>query len=103
MITNKVMNRLIQGDVGSGKTIVAIISSYLAIKNKTQVAIMVPTEILARQHFNQILKYFKDLKVSVGLLVGNLNNKSRVSMLDKIKNGKIDLVIGTHMLFFKMM
>ena len=99
MIANKVMNRLIQGDVGSGKTIVAIISSYLAIKNKTQVAIMVPTEILARQHFNQILKYFKDLKVSVGLLVGNLNNKSRVSMLDKVKNGKIDLVIGTHAIF----
>ena len=99
MISNKVMNRLIQGDVGSGKTIVAIISSYLAIKNKTQVAIMVPTEILAKQHYNQILQYFKDLKVSVGLLVGNINNKSRVSLLDKIKNGKIDLVIGTHAIF----
>lgn len=99
MIKAKVMNRLIQGDVGSGKTIVAIISSYLAVKNKSQVAIMVPTEILARQHLSQLLKYLKNLNVSVGLLVGNLKKKNRVSLLDDIKNGKIDIVIGTHAIF----
>tara|TARA_A100001011_G_scaffold195728_1_gene204078 strand:+ start:12614 stop:14722 length:2109 start_codon:yes stop_codon:yes gene_type:complete len=99
MIKAKVMNRLIQGDVGSGKTIVAIISSYLVVKNKSQVAIMVPTEILARQHLSQLLKYLKNLNVSVGLLVGNLKKKNRVSLLDDIKNGKIDIVIGTHAIF----
>tara|TARA_S200000501_G_scaffold94115_1_gene87439 strand:- start:7175 stop:9283 length:2109 start_codon:yes stop_codon:yes gene_type:complete len=99
MIKAKVMNRLIQGDVGSGKTIVAIISSYLVVKNKSQVAIMVPTEILARQHLSQLLKYLKNLNVSVELLVGNLKKKNRVSLLDDIKNGKIDIVIGTHAIF----
>jgi len=99
MVQSKVMNRLIQGDVGSGKTIVAIISSFLAVENKVQVAIMVPTEILARQHYNQILKYLKNLNVSVGFLVGKLNRKNRVSLLDDMKNGKIDIVIGTHAIF----
>ena len=99
MVQPKVMNRLIQGDVGSGKTIVAIISSFLAVENKVQVAIMVPTEILARQHYNQILKYLKNLNVPVGLLIGDLNKKDRKSILSQIKDGDLKIIIGTHAIF----
>lgn len=95
------MNRLLNGDVGSGKTVVAIISSLNTIKAGFQVAFMAPTEILAKQHSKTINRFLKGFKANLGLITakGNLfNNKkiTRKELLEKIKSGKVDILIGTH-------
>jgi len=95
------MNRLLQGDVGCGKTIVAILASAIAVGNKVQVAIMAPTEILAHQHY-EVFRRFADIaKISTALLVGNIKVKERNPILDGLKNGKISIVVGTHALIQK--
>jgi ATP-dependent DNA helicase RecG len=91
----KPMNRLLQGDVGSGKTVVALYAALLAIANKTQVAIMAPTEILAAQHFLSIERYLKDSQVRRVLLTGGLTGKKRDELLAQVKRGAMDIVVGT--------
>ncbi len=92
------MNRLLQGDVGSGKTIVALITALIAIENGYQVALMAPTEILAEQHYFNIGDLLKDIPISVELLIGALKNKQKTMIHGDLKSGKIDLIIGTHAL-----
>ncbi|MFA6383130.1 MAG: ATP-dependent DNA helicase RecG [Parcubacteria group bacterium] len=99
----KPMNRLLNGDVGSGKTVVAAIASLQAISADFQVAIMAPTEVLAKQHFESFCKLFENYQINIALLTNSYkllddNRVSRTNLLDKIETGKIDLVIGTHAL-----
>ncbi|MBN2019942.1 MAG: ATP-dependent DNA helicase RecG [Sedimentisphaerales bacterium] len=89
------MNRLLQGDVGSGKTVVALYAALLAVASKTQVAIMAPTEILANQHFISIERYLRDSSVRRILITGGLTGNKRNEILMKIKTGQIDIVVGT--------
>jgi ATP-dependent DNA helicase RecG len=89
------MNRLLQGDVGSGKTVVALYATLLAVANKTQVAIMAPTEILANQHFISIERYLRNSDVKRVLITGGLTGKKRDEVLKEIKAGGIDIVVGT--------
>ena len=89
------MNRLLQGDVGSGKTVVALYAALLAVANRTQVAIMAPTEILAAQHFLSIERYLKNSKVRRVLMTGGLTGKKRRELLHQIKSRAIDIVVGT--------
>lgn len=98
MSSNRRMNRLLQGDVGSGKTIVALIAAYANYLSKYQTAIMVPTEILANQHYNEALKLFEKEKVNIALLTSNTTKKDKQTIYDDLKNGKIDLIIGTQSL-----
>ena len=93
------MMRMLQGDVGSGKTIVAAIACLKAISNKTQAAIMAPTELLAEQHMESFLNWFGPLKINVIKLTGGQKKTIRTEILSQIENGKIDLIIGTHALF----
>jgi ATP-dependent DNA helicase RecG len=95
MSRHEPMNRLLQGDVGSGKTVVALYAALLAVANKTQVAIMAPTEILAAQHFLSIERYLKNSDVKRILLTGGLTGKKRTELLGRIRNGAIDIVVGT--------
>ena len=88
-------NRLIHGDVGSGKTVVALYAALLAVANKTQAAIMAPTEILARQHFISIERYLKNSKVKRALITGQMPKKQRSQLLKEISSGRIDIVVGT--------
>jgi ATP-dependent DNA helicase RecG len=100
MTSTSVMNRLLQGDVGSGKTVVAVFASLFAIQGGYQVAFMVPTEILARQHYDkissQVLGVGSDLKIV--LLTSSLSKKEREKIYKNISEGKADLIIGTHAL-----
>ncbi|MHC4423407.1 MAG: ATP-dependent DNA helicase RecG, partial [Planctomycetota bacterium] len=89
------MNRLLQGDVGSGKTVVALYAALLAVANKRQVAIMAPTEILAEQHFISIERYLRNSKVKRMLVIGGLTGRKRAELLKQIKQGTIDIVVGT--------
>ena len=89
------MNRLLQGDVGSGKTVVALYAALLAVANKMQVAIMAPTEILAGQHHLSIERYLKKSSVERILITGGFTGKKRIEVLDKIKSGATDIVVGT--------
>ena len=98
MESDNVMNRLIQGDVGSGKTIVATLVLALAVLNGYQGALMAPTEILARQHYISLSDTLSPFDINVGLLVGSLTKKQKEKILDKIKNREIDILIGTHAL-----
>jgi ATP-dependent DNA helicase RecG len=93
------MNRLLQGDVGSGKTIVSICVALNLILQNTQVAIMAPTEILAKQHFINCTKWFENFDINIVFMSGSVKGKKRAYELDKIKDGKASLVIGTHALF----
>jgi ATP-dependent DNA helicase RecG len=95
MASSKPMNRLLQGDVGSGKTVVALYAALLAVANKTQAAIMAPTEILAGQHFLSIERYLKNSGVKRVLLTRGLTGQKRIELLDKIGRGQIDIVVGT--------
>lgn len=92
------MNRLLQGDVGSGKTVVAAICMYAVITAGYQAALMAPTEILAEQHANNLQDLFKDLPVNIVLLTGSTKPAVRKEILPRIANGKINLIIGTHAL-----
>jgi len=98
MASDKVMNRLIQGDVGSGKTIVAAFAMYIAAKNGYQVAMMAPTEILAKQHYKTLEEIFKGTDIRIGLLSGSLSPSGRKEVLKKIEKGEYDVVVGTHAL-----
>jgi len=92
------MNRLLQGDVGSGKTIVALVAAYANYLSKYQTAIMVPTEILANQHYNEALKLFEKEKMNIALLTSNTTKKDKEAIYTDLKNGKINLIIGTQSL-----
>lgn len=94
--SSKPMNRLIQGDVGSGKTALAEASMYASAKAGYQSAFMAPTEILAKQHYDSISKSFSIRGIKCGLLVSNQSQKIKNNVLNELKNGKIDVVIGTH-------
>ncbi|MDC1091778.1 ATP-dependent DNA helicase RecG [Candidatus Pelagibacter sp.] len=94
------MFRLLQGDVGSGKTIVSLIAAYNTVNSGFQVAIMAPTEILARQHFNFAKKLFQK-KINIELISGKSEHKSKKEILDKLTNNKIDIIFGTHAIFQK--
>lgn len=96
---NKAMLRLVQGDVGSGKTLVAAFAALRALENRKQVALMAPTEILAEQHFITFQKWFEPLSIRVALLTGKKTAKQKKLIYEKLKNGEIDLIIGTHALF----
>ncbi len=105
MLSNKAMNRLLIGDVGSGKTIVAISCALLAVENGYQVAFMVPTEILAEQHYYNLLNYTHGLlnyqtnkNVKVELYLGKTPKKQKVKILAELNSGNIDILIGTHSL-----
>lgn len=92
------MNRLLQGDVGSGKTIVAAICMYSVIRAGYQAALMVPTEILAEQHVQSLREIFEPLSIQVELLAGSIKGKKRTERLDALKSGELSLVVGTHAL-----
>ncbi len=98
MESNKVMNRLIQGDVGSGKTILAVLSLFKAVKNGYQGTLMVPTEILAEQHYRTIESLLSKYGIKVGLLVGSLSAASKKKVRQDIEDGMLDVIIGTHAL-----
>jgi len=98
LTSDKRMNRLIQGDVGSGKTIVAFIASYANYLAKYQTALMVPTEILAKQHYEEAINLFAKEKMNVALLTSSTKAKEKKEIYESLKNGKIDLIIGTQSL-----
>ena len=98
MESEKPMNRLLQGDVGSGKTIVSIISAYKAVKSGYQVAIMAPTAILASQHLESFTQILGEYGIKCELLISNITKKRKEEMLERLKNGEIDVIIGTHAL-----
>ena len=93
------MMRLVQGDVGSGKTLVAALAALTAIDNGKQVALMAPTEILAEQHADNFRRWFEPLGINVGWLAGKVKGKVRRTELEKIKSGAMQIVVGTHALF----
>ena len=96
--SNHRMNRLLQGDVGSGKTIVGIIAAYITYLSGGQTALMAPTEILANQHFENIKNILIETNMKIELLTGNTKKKDRDVILEKLEKGQIDLIIGTHAL-----
>ncbi|AAU38342.1 ATP-dependent DNA helicase RecG [[Mannheimia] succiniciproducens] len=93
------MMRLVQGDVGSGKTLVAALAALTAIDNGKQVALMAPTEILAEQHAENFRRWFEPFGIEVGWLAGKVKGKARQSELERIKNAEVQMVVGTHALF----
>ena len=96
MESTKPMNRLLQGDVGSGKTVVAMISAYKAVKSGYQAAIMAPTAILASQHLEGFKEILEQLGVKCELLISSITKKKKTEILEKLENGEIDILIGTH-------
>tara|TARA_X000001036_G_scaffold260627_1_gene242338 strand:+ start:2014 stop:4068 length:2055 start_codon:yes stop_codon:yes gene_type:complete len=99
--SNTRMFRIIQGDVGSGKTIVSLLAVANVIENNYQSALMAPTEILAQQHFELSKKIFANTEVRIGFLTGKTEIKKRKRIIDDLKNGNLDIIIGTHSLFQK--
>lgn len=98
MTSKKQMNRLVQGDVGSGKTIIAIIAMFKAYKSGFQSVMMAPTEILAQQHLESIREIFKPLGINCELLASSVSKKNKEKILDQLKAGEVDILIGTHAL-----
>ena len=98
MESDKSMNRLLQGDVGSGKTVVAMISAYKAVKSGYQVAVMAPTTILASQHLANFNKILNQFGIRCELLISSLTKKQKQKVIERLKNGEIDIIIGTHSL-----
>lgn len=96
--TGKQMNRLLQGDVGSGKTLVALMTMLLAIDNGFQASMMAPTEILAQQHYNTLNKMLDGLDVKVMLLTGSTRKKAREEIMSELRTGRLDILVGTHAL-----
>lgn len=94
--SNHKMNRLVLGDVGSGKTIVSFIAMYGNTLAGYQSVLMAPTEVLARQHYESALNYFKNLKINIALLVGSMTKKEKDNVKEQLVNGNIDILIGTH-------
>ena len=101
LLSDKRMFRIIQGDVGSGKTIVSLLSILNVIESDYQCALMAPTEILANQHYELTKKIFKDEKINISFLTGKIERRERSKILENLVNGKIDILIGTHALFQK--
>lgn len=99
MMQQSPMNRLLQGDVGSGKTLVAWVSALQCIENGGQVAFMAPTELLARQHAEMAAQLLEPLGIRLAFLTGSVTGKSRTLLLEALKYGQIDIIIGTHALF----
>lgn len=95
------MTRLLQGDVGSGKTVVALYAALVAIANKRQAAIMAPTEILAQQHFQRVEQYLRDSRVRYALLRGGMKRTERTELLRAVERGELDLIIGTQAIIQK--
>lgn len=98
MGSGRQMNRLLQGDVGSGKTLVGLLSMLLAVDNNCQACMMAPTEILANQHYATVMEFLKDMDIKVALLTGSTKKKERNRILPAIASGEIQIVIGTHAL-----
>ncbi len=98
MTSPLVMNRLVQGDVGSGKTVIAVMAMLTAYESGYQTAMMAPTEILAQQHFNTVSKLLDGFDCKIGLLTGSTPLKRATEILTELKSGKIDIIIGTHAL-----
>ena len=98
MGSGRQMNRLLQGDVGSGKTLVALLAMLLAVDNHCQACMMAPTEILATQHYATVMEFLKDMNIRVALLTGSTKKKERNRILPAIASGEIQIVIGTHAL-----
>ena len=98
MENSKAMNRLLQGDVGSGKTIVSIIAAYKTVKSGYQMAMMAPTSILATQHMVNFENILSKYGIKCELLLGSTTKKKKVDILERLKNGEIDIIIGTHSL-----
>jgi ATP-dependent DNA helicase RecG len=96
--SNAQMNRLLQGDVGSGKTIVALMSMLIALDNGFQSCLMAPTEILSVQHYNSLLQYCKELNISIKLLTGSTNTSERRKIHESLEKGQLQILIGTHAL-----
>lgn len=96
MESEKSMNRLLQGDVGSGKTVVAMCAAYKAVKSGYQAAIMAPTAILATQHLENFNKLLEKLGIKCELLISGITKKKKEELLGRLKNGEIDILIGTH-------
>jgi len=94
--SNAQMNRLLQGDVGSGKTIVALLSSLIAIDNDFQVCFLAPTEILAQQHYNSLNDSLKKININVNILTGSSSKRDRVKLFSDLNNGEINILVGTH-------
>ena len=97
LTSSKRMNRLVQGDVGSGKTVVAFIALYINYLSHYQGALMAPTEVLARQHYENIKKYMSE--VNIEILTGNTKKSEKNKIIKRLKEGNIDILIGTHSLF----
>lgn len=98
MKSGKQMNRLLQGDVGSGKTIVAFIAILLAVGSTAQSALIAPTEILAQQHYNNLRKYAEPMGIIIELLTGSVKKRARKPIHEKLQNGTLHILIGTHAL-----
>ena len=98
MCSEKVMNRLVQGDVGSGKTVVALLALAECVFNGYQGALMAPTEILAQQHYESFTETFEDIGINVELLTGSVTKKQKEGILQRVKDGEVDILIGTHAL-----
>ena len=96
MESNKPMNRLLQGDVGSGKTVVAMIAAYKAVKSGYQATIMAPTAILASQHLESFQGILEELGIKTELLISSVTKKKKSEILEKLQSGEIDILIGTH-------
>lgn len=96
MESDKSMNRLLQGDVGSGKTIVAMVAAYKAVKSGYQAAILAPTAILATQHLNNFKNILDKFDIKCELLISGISKKKKEDILERLKNGEIDILIGTH-------
>ena len=101
LCSNFPMNRLLQGDVGSGKTVVAAAACCFAAKNQMQSALMAPTEILATQHYQTLQTLLEPLGISVGLLTGSIRAKEKRAVYETLKSGELDVVVGTHAIFQK--
>ncbi len=97
-ISGQHMNRLLQGDVGSGKTLVALLTMLIAVGNGFQTALMAPTEILASQHLETLSEFLKDMPVKVSLLTGSVKKKDRVAIHEGLEDGSIHILVGTHAL-----
>lgn len=98
MTSSKRMNRMLQGDVGSGKTIVSVIAAYINYLGKYQTALMAPTEVLAYQHYESIKNILSGTNIRVDILSGSMKKKEKDEVVEKLKDGKIDFIVGTHAL-----
>ncbi len=98
LLSNKLMNRLVQGDVGCGKTMVAAISIYIAVRNGFQATMMAPTTILANQHYEELSGYFSKLGIKTDIITSSTTKKTKEKIIQKLKNNEIDVLIGTHSL-----